>query len=53
MNEYDRLSKAVRDELETIKNNENYDKVFKQKPVKNSFWQKLGINIISLLKKTP
>lgn len=53
MNEYDRLSKAVRDELETIKNNENYEIIFKQKPAKDTFWQKLGLNIISLLKKTP
>ncbi len=53
MNDYGGVSKAVRDELESITNNENYEKKTKQKPKDDSFWQKLRDNILLLLNKAP
>ena len=53
MNDYGGVSRAVREELETMTNKENYEKQTKQKPKDESFWQKLRDNILLLLNKAP
>lgn len=53
MNDYGGVSKAVRDELNSMTDREYYEKTSKQKPVEVNFWQKLRENLLLLLNKAP
>jgi hypothetical protein len=53
MNDYNGISKAVRNELESITNKEICESKTKQKPEEPNFWQKLRVNIYQLLNKAP
>ena len=53
MNDYGGLSRAVREELESMTDKEKYEEKTKQKPKDDSFWQKLRDNILLLLNKAP
>jgi hypothetical protein len=57
MNDYGGLSRAVREEIEQIKEAENLEletkKRSKQKPENDNFWQKLRDNTLLIINKAP